>query len=123
MFEELLPDIKTSRQMVSLAATAGTNDPEKIRVAVLDTGIDPTDAMIQEGMSTLRIADKRSWVGSPENYVDTDGHGTHATRLLLSLAPAAEIYIAKIADDKSIDSKDVYLIAKVGLSWSRDIGR
>lgn len=112
-----LYDIKALRQNsppIGLAERLkGIQTPEKIRIAVLDTGIDPTDMMIKPAMS--RIIDKRSWVGSPESYMDKYGHGTHVTRLLLKMAPAAEIYVAKITDNKSVDPQDMSRIAEVSL--------
>ncbi|RYP66887.1 hypothetical protein DL771_007544 [Monosporascus sp. 5C6A] len=93
----------------------GMQTPEKIRIAVLDTGIDPTDTMIKPAM--LRIKDKRSWVGSPENCVDNYGHGTHVTRLLIKMAPAAEIYVAKITDNKNVDPEDMSRIAEA-IDWA-----
>ncbi len=92
----------------------GMRTTEKIRIAVLDTGIDPTDPMIRAASS--RIIDKRSWVGSAENYTDKYGHGTHVTRLLLKIAPAAEIYVAKITDGKNVDPEDMSRIAEVCLT-------
>ena len=113
-----LNNIRTLRQNsppIGLAETLkGMQTPEKIRIAVLDTGIDPTDRMIKPAMS--RIIDKRSWVGSiPESYMDKYGHGTHVTRLLLRMAPAAEIYVAKITDNKNVDPEDMSRIAEVSL--------
>ena len=41
---------------------------------------------------------------------DYNGHGTHVTGLLLDYALDAEVYIAKIADHKPLDTE---IIAKV----------
>lgn len=110
-----LPRIRTLRdnpESVSLArALEGIRIPERIRIAVLDTGIDTTDKMIRSA-SRSRIKDKRSWVGSIQNYEDEYGHGTHVTRLLLKMAPAAEIYVAKITNGKTVDTKDMGRIAE-----------
>jgi hypothetical protein len=114
---DFLRNIKALRQNsppIGLAERLkGIQTPEKIRIAVLDTGIDLTDMMIKPAMS--RIIDKRSWVGSPESYLDNYGHGTHVARLLLKMAPAAEIFVAKITDDKNIDPENMSRIAEVSL--------
>ncbi|UKZ92453.1 uncharacterized protein TrAFT101_007408 [Trichoderma asperellum] len=112
--------IKTLREnleSISLArAYTGIKTPEPIRIAILDTGIDTTDKMIGPA-SRSRIKAKRSWVGSIEDYEDRYGHGTHVTRLLLKMAPAADIYIAKITDGKTVDAKDMDRIAEA-IDWA-----
>ena len=62
-----------------------------------------------------RIKEKRGFVISPEIYSDNNGHGTHVARLLLKVAPSAEIFVAKITNDKDIDLKDMSRIAEVSL--------
>lgn len=85
--------------------------PKKIRIAILDTGIDLRDSMISGAKS--RIIEKRSWVGSPEDWADTYGHGTHVARLLVRMAPAANIYVTKISGGKTVDPEAMSQIAKV----------
>ncbi|KAJ4328353.1 hypothetical protein N0V84_001224 [Fusarium piperis] len=108
--------LRQNSQPIGLAESLqGMQTPEKIRIAVLDTGIDETDKMIKAAI--LRIKDMRSWVGSPGNYTDTYGHGTHVTRLLLQMAPAADIYIAKITDNKNVNPEDMSRIAEA-IDWA-----
>ncbi|KAH7218858.1 hypothetical protein DER44DRAFT_846806 [Fusarium oxysporum] len=108
--------LRQNSQLIGLAESLkGMQTPEKIRVAVLDTGIDETDMMITAAKS--RIKEKRSWVGSPGSYTDTYGHGTHVTRLLLQMAPAADIYIAKITDHKNVNAEDMSRIAEA-IDWA-----
>ncbi|OPB42086.1 hypothetical protein A0O28_0032030 [Trichoderma guizhouense] len=90
----------------------GINTPERVRIAVLDTGINTNDKMIRS--ATSRIKGRRSWVGSIE---DTYGHGTHVTRLLLQMAPAAEIFIAKISDCKTVEPENMTRIAQA-IDWA-----
>ncbi|KAJ2981443.1 hypothetical protein NUW58_g6689 [Xylaria curta] len=93
------------RGHIGLAETSQqTQLPDRIRVAILDTGVDVKDIMIKGALGS-RIKDRRSFVGpSPSNRIDTYGHGTHVARLLLKMAPAAEIYIAKISEGKNLDN-------------------
>jgi hypothetical protein len=95
----------------------GKQMPDHIRIAVLDTGVDPADVMIKAARS--RIIDKRSWIGSPENCDDTYGHGTHVARLLLSMAPAAQIFVAKITDNKHVHPSQMSNIAEVSFACHR----
>jgi hypothetical protein len=93
----------------------GKQTPQHIRIAVLDTGVDPMDVMIKAAKS--RIIDKRSWVGSPDSCDDTYGHGTHVARLLLSMAPAAQIFVAKITDNKHVHPSEMSNIGEVSFPY------
>jgi hypothetical protein len=107
--------IKTLRNDISLAQYPA---PEKIRIVVLDSGVDDTDTMIRPAIKFGHINTQRSksFVGRPDEWQqDTDGHGTHVTRLLLKTAPAAEIYVGKICTGKVINDEFIPGIAKVGL--------
>ena len=84
---------------------------EPTRIAILDTGIDGTHA----SFASKRIRAYKSWV-SPEQdaesgigfqarkirgmCIDADGHGTHATDLLLRVDPQALVYVARVAEDR-----------------------
>lgn len=96
-------------------AQCGKSEPKRIRVAILDTGIDESDQIIKGATRMSRIIKKRSWVGIPEDYCDRYGHGTHVARLFLQLAPSAELCVAKIADGKDVDPNELKKIADVSL--------
>lgn len=94
-----------------------TNRPERIRVAILDSGVDDTDPMIRPAIKFGRINQEKSksFVSQrPEEWrSDTYGHGTHVTRLVLQTAPAAEVYVGKICTGKMINDEFMPGIAKV----------
>jgi len=119
--ENFLSNIRALRgnaPQIGLAETqAGMQPPkssERIRIAVLDTGVDLADTLIKTVKS--RITEMRSWVGSPEDCSDNYGHGTHVARLLVKMAPTAEIFVAKITNGKNIEPENMSRIAKVSLS-------
>ncbi|KAF2963179.1 hypothetical protein GQX73_g10399 [Xylaria multiplex] len=85
---------------------------DPIRIAILDTGVDSTDNLIKGALRT-RIKDQRNFTGSsPTDHVDTYGHGTHVARLLLKMAPSADIFIAKISEGKHLDGDRMSSIAR-----------
>jgi hypothetical protein len=60
-----------------------------------------------------RIQEARGYLGDAKDFADRYGHWTHVARLLLQIAPAAELYVAKISDTTHIDARDLHRISKV----------
>jgi subtilisin family serine protease len=86
---------------------------EKIRIAIIDTGIDDDDdILIETARECGRIKACRGFVNDPDNHKDFHGHGTHVARLLLEMAPSAELYIAKVSDKGSINATDLNRISE-----------
>ncbi|KAI1089240.1 hypothetical protein F5B19DRAFT_467985 [Rostrohypoxylon terebratum] len=118
-----LLDLKPFFQMISQlhmsegASLAIPRRREKIRIAVLDSGIDETDPKIRPALKFGRIRTCRSFVGRPDQWQDSHGHGTHVTRLLLETAPRAEIFVAKICTGKMINDEFMPGIAKA-IDWA-----
>lgn len=79
---------------------------------MLDSGVDRNDPKIKNAQRYGRIKGGSSWVGSSYDQ-DNYGHGTHVARFLLETAPAAELYIAKICDNKFINGEFMPGIVKV----------
>ncbi len=48
-----------------------------------------------------------------QDFHDSYGHGTHVTRMLLKTAPLAEIYVAKVTENRDLDESRVGDIVKV----------
>ncbi|KAJ4305481.1 hypothetical protein N0V90_001012 [Kalmusia sp. IMI 367209] len=89
---------------------------ERIRIAVLDSGLDDsTDPIIRSAIRSGQINTRKSksFVGQPHEWQDLYGHGTHVTRLLIKTAPAAEIYVGKICVGKAINDEFMPGIAAV----------
>jgi hypothetical protein len=91
---------------------------KKIRIAILDTGIDAVEDTLIQGAED-RIKEHCSFMkdlnpsANPLDCQDVHGHGTHVTRLILRAAPSAEIFIAKISDGVIIDPQYLHRIARV----------
>jgi subtilisin family serine protease len=73
-----------------------------VKIAVLDTGIDPEHAFINGAMKAKRIVVAESFVNGDRSIDDRFGHGTHVANLLLSVAPDTELYVAKVANSEEI---------------------
>ncbi|KAM5490415.1 hypothetical protein MaudMau93_002613 [Microsporum audouinii] len=78
-----------------------SNLAEPVRIAILDSGLDPENPFLIEDqqLANPQIKEARSFVHGtgPHDIRDEIGHGTHALGLLLKVAPCAEIYVARIA--------------------------
>ncbi|KAI9654675.1 MAG: hypothetical protein M1821_005882 [Bathelium mastoideum] len=81
-----------------------------VRVAIIDSGVDESDQMISGAINKKRIIEQKDWTGSGRD--DTHGHGTHVARLLLDLAPNAELYIAKISESKCLSDTNYPTLGK-----------
>lgn len=89
------------------------NDNPPVKIAVLDTGVDSKNPFIRGARKANRIKALKSFVKTDESTEDGVGHGTHVAALLLNVAPDAQIYIAKVAQDENIPSD--HNIAEVSL--------
>lgn len=91
----------------------------RVRVAILDTGLDVESFEDNhELQGILRSQDhenpiKKMATFTESSAVDTHGHGTHTAALLLKIAPHAEVYIAKIANDGYIDDQGLENASRV----------
>ncbi|KAI1752133.1 hypothetical protein F4782DRAFT_530745 [Xylaria castorea] len=106
----------------------GRNRRRRIRIAVLDTGMDRRNedfrGLVDEINDTrkkqkLPRADRdpikgiKSFVG--DDGVDEFGHGTHVAGLVLQTAPDADLYIAKISCGKRFEDTEAVVQA---IDWA-----
>ncbi|OXV09921.1 hypothetical protein Egran_02316 [Elaphomyces granulatus] len=117
--EPFFTKIRDTRTASPSILTEPSQGKERIKIAILDSGVDDTDQKISGAIRSGRIIDRRSWVGNVDDHQDTYGHGTHVTRFLLDTAPAAEICIAKICKGKVINAEFMPGIAKA-IDWAVD---
>lgn len=91
-----------------------TIDKDRIKVAILDSGIDMENTDIDA--QSDRIKSIRSWVDGKigveaKRGGDLSGHGTHIAGIILDLAPDVDLYIARVTKTSKLD--DTEQIAKV----------
>lgn len=95
----------------------------KIKIAILDTGIDIDHYQfhtrswndLSYGLYRERIKHCRSFVLGESADQDMLGHGTHSAALLLMLAPKAYIYVGKVVEDKT-EHVDPEVVAEVSIT-------
>ncbi|KAI1735420.1 hypothetical protein F4680DRAFT_435188 [Xylaria scruposa] len=76
--------------------------PRRVKVALLDTGIDLKHAYFDGEYSSGRIKSVRSWVDDKAGAEDPDGgdqsgHGTFIASLLLDLGPNIDLFVARVS--------------------------
>ena len=116
-----LQDFKTKFQGFVDSKARANRTP--VKIAILDTGFDgKLEEFHQQG---VRIKAYKSWVTtvdtpiqakSPsglqrrfmrDNCKDEVGHGTHLTALILQTNPWADLYVARVTDQRFPEEKSV----------------
>jgi subtilisin family serine protease len=99
--------------------------PRRVRVTVIDTGIDYSHPYIRKRWRSTRRRPsgnelplfhdfaERDSKKCTKNPCDNDGHGTFIAGVLLQLVPEIELSIARIGTDRPSISKDDSLADKV----------
>lgn len=104
-------------RQIHLVSQAG----QDIRVAVIDTGIDPNHEDIKHAL--VRIEDATSSRG---NGVDSHGHGTHVASTIVGKrcggAPKAKLYSIKSLDDSGI-GQDTWIARAIdmAIAWKAHV--
>ncbi|KAK2018695.1 extracellular alkaline serine protease [Colletotrichum eremochloae] len=96
-----------------LSAQSGENDYKKVRVAVLDTGIEPDAARTFEIQDRYQDFTDHSHV----TMRDDTGHGTSIVELICKVCEPAEIYVARVWESDRATSKTVDSTIKA-LEWA-----
>lgn len=75
------------------------NRGDRIKIALLDTGIDMTDYYISLKVNSRRLTYLSFVKGDkhPSTPTDDHGHGTHVAALTLKVASNADVYIARVS--------------------------
>ena len=81
----------------------GPTSRERVRVAILDTGVYFEHPKFKKATS-LSVLQKDRCRGFPSQLnaiacLDKNGHGTHCASVLLRTAPNIDLYVARVFDD------------------------
>lgn len=100
-------------------------NPNPVRVAIIDTGVDSQHPVIQTALLAKQIVDLKGFPQSldPLNhaaldpYKDPRGHGTHGAHVLMQVAPHAKLYIARVEIEfrETVEHDDYGDIVEVSL--------
>ncbi|KAH0438025.1 thermostable alkaline protease [Colletotrichum camelliae] len=89
------------------------NTMKRIRLTVIDTGIDASHKFIEEHWSRYRSEANgaqlplfKDFVGSLNSPTDEDGHGTFIAGLVLRLAPDVELSVARVCKNQTSMNED-----------------
>lgn len=86
---------------------------KRIKICIIDTGIDITHPSLKAAKLMGNLGEMKSFKGDSEDLNDEIGHGTHIAELVLTLAPEAILYVAKVAVKRVMPQDDTNLISKV----------
>ncbi|EXK77688.1 hypothetical protein FOQG_17614 [Fusarium oxysporum f. sp. raphani 54005] len=116
-----------SRFVTHRNTVSGGDSPRRIRIAVIDTGIDFNHAGIMEAKEQGRMKEEwcQSWVGADAKDEDNELHGTNCAYLLHKAAPEADIYVSKVFNQNALRFYEAENIAKAikhaANTWNVDI--
>jgi hypothetical protein len=119
LFFEMLHEFHSSypRYVVDRVTNPVEELPRRIRIAILDTGIDFRHPGIVRAMAKGRVKKEWccSWIGADTDVEDEDDelHGTNCAYVLHKAAPEAEIYVAKVFRSNSLLNYQAQNIARV----------
>jgi len=85
-----------------------------VRVAVLDTGIDPLHPLVDKIHDYRDFVDKKCTPGQ-QLRKDNTGHGTNMVYLLHKTAPCVEIYVARVFSEDTGNSETALNVAEVSI--------
>jgi len=123
------------QKSAALPCKSAAHPRSKIRIAVLDTGVDGNHRSVSDafGEGQLSLERCHNWtydangVQDPANVRDSHGHGTNVAELLMRIAPDAEICIAKVLEAGTVKIQEAKYIAKAinhavdAGGWNADI--
>lgn len=116
---------KSVPQIGAPTAWGAGYDGNGVKVAVLDTGIDPNHPDFKNSENEYIVKEAKSFIAG-EDFVDHHGHGTHVASTIAGsgaasggknkgVAPAAELIVGKVLDNNG-DGTESGIIA--GMEWA-----
>jgi hypothetical protein len=86
---------------------------KRIKVAVLDTGVDLTHPEFREYIKNEQLDVGIDLVYKGQRMTDSDGHGTHVCHTLLKTAPYVRVYPIQVFEGRKWDDLSQSRVAEV----------
>jgi hypothetical protein len=103
-----------SNEIIGGLGKRSENLPARIKIAVIDTGFEETVPFFHSPLRRSRVKLWKDWVKDSLDPTDIAGHGTHIVSLVMTIAPEADIYVARVAEDhKGLEGTSDEIVAKV----------
>lgn len=93
-----------------ILASVDVGNHPRVKVAVLDTGCDPDSTFFADRRRRNCVKKWRDFASGSIKLQDQDGHGTHVLSLAMRIAPAADLFVARVgvgAEGLPLESKNV----------------
>ncbi|KAH0594306.1 hypothetical protein MHUMG1_08145 [Metarhizium humberi] len=105
------------KRVQSFFSTIRRPHQRRVKIAVLDTGLDINHPLLQKFVRSKQIGEElgRDFTMHPldePDLKDNTGHGTACTHLLLKTCPTAVVYTAKISNQSTFDEKTAERISE-----------
>ncbi|HID10919.1 MAG TPA: hypothetical protein EYP17_06425 [Candidatus Latescibacteria bacterium] len=85
-----------------------------VKVAIVDSGIDPSHPDVGEVAGGLRVrTDEGGKLLFDENWIDEVGHGTACAGIVRKKAPDVLLYSVRIFEDASLSAKGEVLVEAI----------
>ncbi|KAL7797031.1 hypothetical protein V8C43DRAFT_277981 [Trichoderma afarasin] len=92
----------------------------RIRIVVLDTGYDPDAVFFLNRDRKRRIFWKDFVEENQPEAKDENGHGTHILSVLMKVAPAADVFMARVArDTQDLPNATENIAAAIEWAWKK----
>lgn len=104
----------TSSSLLQAAPVLPPAEPTGVIVAVVDTGVDSSHPWFAS-----HLLPGRSFIGAPEDWSDTDGHGTHVAGIVRQADPSARILPVDVFGTNRSTRDDV---VAAGIVWAIENG-
>jgi hypothetical protein len=102
-----------NNEIISRLGKRSEGLPARIKIAVIDTGFEVTVPFFHSPSRRSRLKLWKDWVKDSPDPIDTAGHGTHIVSLIMTIAPEADIYVARVAEDRKGLEGASEIVAKV----------
>lgn len=95
-------------------------DSRRVRLAIIDTGIDIGHVQMQAAAISGQIVKVCTWVdgqggAEDESGGDSEGHGTHIASVILGMTPHVDLYIARVTKTRKLSDDEAENAAKVSI--------